>query len=121
MSKKVLIVEDEAPLANALELKLNNAGIETKIAQNGEEALKILEKEKFDLILLDLILPIFDGFSVLEKLKKRKDKTKVIVASNLSQDTDIKKAKQLGAVDFYIKSNTSIKDIIKHVEENLKK
>jgi len=55
--KKILIVEDEKPLARALELKLGHAGFETKTVSDGEEALSILKNEKFNLIILDLVIP----------------------------------------------------------------
>ena len=118
-SKKILIIEDEKPMANAMGLKLNKSGFEAKMVFDGEAGLRILEKKKFDLIILDLIMPKINGFGVLEELNKRGDRTPVIVASNLSQEEDIKKAKELGAVDFFIKSNTPIKEIVDIVEKIL--
>ncbi|MBN1778989.1 MAG: response regulator [Candidatus Buchananbacteria bacterium] len=90
-SKRILVVEDEKPMAKALELKLTHAGYQVVTASNGEEALMILEKDKFDLILLDIIMPKMDGFGVLEALKKQGKKTPVIMSSNLSQPEDEKK------------------------------
>lgn len=118
-SKKILIVEDEKPMARALELKLTHSGFEVKSAPNGEEALKILEQETFDLILLDLVMPKMDGFKVLEELSARGIKSKVIVTSNLSQQEDIKRAKALGAQDYFIKSNTPIANIVEYVNKAL--
>ncbi len=119
--KKILIVEDEKPIAKALGLKLNFAGFNTEVAVDGEMALEILAKEKFDLILLDLVMPRLNGFAVLETLKNKGLKTPVIVLSNLSQASDELKAEELGAVGFLVKSNVPIKDIVKNIQEILKK
>ncbi len=113
--KKILIVEDEKPMAHALELKLTHEGFDAHQAGNGEEALEILSKEKYDLILSDLIMPKMDGFSLLEELKKKGVKTPVIILSNLSQEEDEKRASSLGAKGFYIKSDTPISTIVEHV------
>ena len=64
-------------------------------------------------------MPNKDGFAVLEELKKKGSKIPVIVTSNLSQDEDAKRAKSLGAKDYFIKSNTPIKDIISHIKDIL--
>ena len=118
--KRILVVEDEKPMARALELKLTHAGFEAKTAGNGEEGLALLGKEPFDAMLMDLIMPKKDGFSVLEDLQKAGNKMPVIVLSNLSQAEDEKRAKSLGATDFFIKSNTPIAQIIGRVEELFK-
>jgi len=117
--KKILIMEDEKPMARAMVLKLTHAGFEATSANNGEEGLAILEKENFSLILLDLIMPKMDGFSVLEALKQKNIKTPVIILSNLSQEDDEKRAKELGAKDFFIKSNTPIAEIVERVNKFL--
>ncbi|MFC1622920.1 response regulator transcription factor [Patescibacteria group bacterium] len=113
--KKVLIVEDERPMAKALELKLMSSGYFAKAVFNGEEGLDLLAEEQFDLIILDLVMPRMSGFEFLEKLKTKKIDIPVIVASNLSQEEDIVKVKELGAVDYFIKSDVSISEIIDRV------
>jgi len=118
--KKVLIVEDEKPVARAMQLKLQFSGFDVKNAFDGEEALDILKDESFDIILLDLILPKKDGFAVLAELKERNNKTPIIIISNLGQDEDIKKVKELcGECDYFIKSNTPISEIVEYVKKNL--
>ncbi|MEK7123945.1 MAG: response regulator [Patescibacteria group bacterium] len=114
--KKILIVEDEKPMVLALELKLKNAGFKTKTASNGEEALETLSKEKFDLILLDLVLPEKNGFAVLAEMRGRGDETPVIVLSNLGQKEDIKRTKELGAANYFVKAETSITEIVGHIK-----
>jgi len=114
--KKILIVEDEHPLAHALELKFTHEGYDVTIAVDGAEGLKVANATKFDMILLDLIMPQMDGFTFMEKLKK---KAPIIILSNLGQEEDKERAETLGAVDYFVKSNTPIVEIIKKVKETI--
>lgn len=119
-NKKILIIEDEKPMARALELKLAHAGFEAKAVFNGEDGVELLQKETYALIILDLVMPKMDGFKVLETLNEKKITTPVIVLSNLSQEDDEKRAKTLGAKEFFIKSNTPIATIVEKVIQFLK-
>jgi DNA-binding response OmpR family regulator len=114
--KAVLIVEDERPLAHALEMKLKNEGYATHTCMNGTDALAELDKGGYGLVLLDLIMPVMDGFGVLAEMQHRKYNVPAIVLSNLGQDEDRAKAKQLGAVDYFVKSNTPIAIIVQRVK-----
>ncbi|HNX10950.1 MAG TPA: response regulator [bacterium] len=118
--KKILIAEDEASIARALELKLTKLGYEVALANNGEVALRLLKQQSFNLLLLDLIMPVLDGFGVLEAMKAEKIKVPVLVCSNLGQDEDIKKAKALGASDYIVKSDTPISQIVQRIEKIIK-
>ena len=102
-------------MARALELKLNHSGFETVIASDGEAALENLKKQKFDLVLLDLMIPKIDGFGVIKAMKENGDKTPVIVASNLGQEDDAQKAKTLGAKWYFVKSDTPINKIVDYI------
>ncbi len=117
--KRILIVEDERPLSHALEMKLGHEGYETHVVTNGTDALEVLKTEKYHLILLDLIMPVMDGFAVLAALKEHKNTVPVIVLSNLGQAEDQAKTKELGAVDYFVKSNTPIADIVARVKTAL--
>lgn len=119
--KKILIIEDERAIAGALELKLNNSGFLAKVACNGKEALSLMEEFNFDFVLLDLVMPGMNGFEFLEEFKERGNNIPVIVLSNLSQEEDIMKAKNLGAKHYFIKSNTSISKIVEYLEKELQK
>lgn len=114
--KSILIAEDERPLAHALEMKLRNEGYQVRTVTNGKDALTEILRGNYGLILLDLIMPQLDGFGVLEELKARHVRTPVIVLSNLGQEEDKAKAKALGAVDYYVKSNTPVADIVSKVK-----
>jgi DNA-binding response OmpR family regulator len=115
-SKRVLIVEDERPLAHALELKLQHEGFVAKIATNGQECLDLLDKEVFDVVLLDMMMPVMDGFQVLQELQKRPVKPTVFVLSNLSQHEDESRVLGAGAKKYFIKSNTPLSVIIEEVK-----
>lgn len=117
--KLILIVEDEKALSHALEMKLTHQGFKTKVVTNGQDALDELKDTKYAMVLLDLIMPVIDGFAVLEEIKNRKLKTPVIVLSNLGQEEDREKAKTLGAIDYFVKSNTPIAEIITRVKSAL--
>jgi DNA-binding response OmpR family regulator len=117
--KKILIADDEKALAKALQLKLNHSGFETSTAFDGAEALEMLKKESFDLLLLDLVMPKMDGFQVLEEIAKLSKKPKVIVTSNLGQEEDAEKAKSKGAIHFFVKSDTPITEIVEYVRSAL--
>ena len=118
-SKRILVAEDEKPMAKAMDLKLTKAGFEVDVAFNGEEALKLLEKGSYDLVITDLMMPRVDGFKILKEIKEKGITTPVIVTSNLSQEEDEKKAKELGARDYFIKSNTPIVQIVDNVKKIL--
>ncbi len=118
---KILVGEDEQALSRALELKLSHEGFDVKIAATGEDVLAQMAKEKFDLLLLDLVMPNMDGFAVLEELKKNSNKVPIIVTSNLGQEEDKKRVEYLGVSEYLIKSNTSISEMISKIKEFLGK
>ena len=113
----ILIVEDERALAHALELKLTHEGFTVVVATNGQECLDISAQQHFDVILLDLIMPVMDGFQVLEHLRTRPSMPAVFVLSNLSQHEDETRALALGARKFFIKSNTPLTTIVEEVKK----
>lgn len=115
--KQILIVEDERPLAHALELKLQHEGFLTTTALNGKEALDALAKQHFDVVLLDLVMPEMDGFQVLEHLKTVAEKPIIFVLSNLSQHEDEARVRELGAQKFYIKSDTPLTTIVEDIKK----
>jgi DNA-binding response OmpR family regulator len=121
-SKKVMIVEDDEYISKVYEIKFAKEGIAISLAKDGEEAIKKITDEVPDLILLDLMVPKKDGFTVLEEIKKNSKLAKipVIVLSNLGQISDIERAKGLGANEFLIKVDHPIQDVIDKVNGYLK-
>ncbi|NCN07571.1 response regulator [Candidatus Falkowbacteria bacterium] len=117
-NKMILIVEDDQVLLRALYLFLKRRSVCTiATASDGDTALKMAQRLKPNIILLDLILPKMDGFSVLKSLKadpKMKD-IPVIILSNLGDSGDIEKAKNMGASDYYVKANTDLTVILEKI------
>ena len=117
----ILIAEDDKFLSSAYRLKFSKKGFTVYIALDGQDAINILSTTRPDIILLDLVMPVKDGFSVLSELKSNEqfNTIPVIITSNLSQKEDIDKAKGLGAIDFVVKSDVSLDDLVKKVQKIL--
>ncbi len=118
---KILAVEDDKMLSSIYEMKLKGAGYTVETAFNGEEGLEKARTFEPDLILLDLIMPVMDGYGMLTKLKEDpllKD-IKVIVLTNLGQEDNIKRAVERGVLEYLIKTDSSIAEIIEKVEQVL--
>lgn len=114
---KILIVEDTVPLADVMKRKLEDSGYEATIVEDGVKAMKEIETGKYNLMLLDLVMPHMDGFTVLEKLKKMKSPLPVIVATNLGQPEDEERVKGLGAKDYIIKADVPLTEIVERVRK----
>ena len=117
---KILLVEDDQFLSSLLKNRLEKEKFEVKLAHNGAEALTALREMKPDLILLDLILPGKSGFEVLEEMRadpQLRDRISipVVIISNLGQESDMERGKELGAVDYFVKAKISIDDLVKKV------
>ena len=122
-AKKIVIVEDDKFLRDVISRKLTKEGFLVHSAENGEDGVKFIFEDNPDIILLDIILPGIDGFEVLERVKKD-EKTKnipVLVLSNLSQKSDVDRARALGAEDFMVKSNFTPGEISARLKEILAK
>lgn len=115
--KTILVVEDERALADALKVKLEREGLKVVAVNDGEEAKRLLETDGFGLVLTDLMMPKFSGFDLLELLQKKGDKTPVVVLSNLSQTADIDRVKKLGGVDYLVKSDVSLAEVVERVKK----
>ena len=116
--RNILLVEDDKFISRAYGDGLKRAGFEVTNATNGKEALEEMSNEPPQLLLLDLVMTIMNGFEVLEEINLSSifKKIPIIVLSNLGQESDVKKAKELGAVDYLIKSNLSMKQVIEKVK-----
>lgn len=120
--KKILIIEDDRALQNALVEALNQEGFETASAFDGEEGVQKAGTENPDLILLDIILPKKDGYEVLADLKNSPAKDiPVLILTNLEEIDNVQKALDQGARTFMVKSDFSLRDIVEKIKENLKK
>jgi CheY-like chemotaxis protein len=115
--KKILWVEDDKLLSTILSKKIETTGYTLLKANNGKEALKILESETPDIIMLDILLPEVSGFDILQQVKMndKMRKIPVIMLSNMSKQSDIDKAKVLGANKFIVKAAASLDEIIHEI------
>lgn len=116
---KILVVEDDRFLSNVYRIKLQKVGFDVVMAADGAEAMEKIESENFDLVVLDLIIPIMDGFAVLSKIKSQEKykKLPILVASNLGQVEDIDRAMKLGATDFIVKSDISLDALVEKIKK----
>ena len=117
--KSILVVEDDVFLSSLLVSRLQQAGLNVQKAMTGEEALEMLRGGTVpSLILLDIILPQKSGFEVLEEIQADPNlqKAPVIITSNLGQESDIKKGKQLGVVGYFVKAQTPIEQLVAKVK-----
>jgi DNA-binding response OmpR family regulator len=114
MGKKIVLADDEQFISIAYKDGLTRAGFEVTVAHDGAQALELIKQVMPDLVLLDLIMPKVNGFEVLKTLKAdpAMQRIPVIVLSNLSQQTDETEVRQRGAIDFIVKSNISLQDLI---------
>jgi DNA-binding response OmpR family regulator len=117
----ILLVEDDKFIARAYKDGLERAGFEVYVVTSGLEAIDKTREHNPDLMLLDLILPGKNGFEILEELRMTDEfrTLPVVVLSNLGQDTDIQKAKNLGALDYLVKTDYSMKEVIERLKAHL--
>ena len=120
MLKKILIVEDDEFLRGLEAVKLRKEGYEVFAVSNSVEAYKIVDETKdLGIILLDLMLPDVDGFTILERVRKGNNNSNVpvVVFSNLSEEKDIERAKKLKISEFMVKSNFNLDELTAKVKE----
>lgn len=120
--KKILLIEDDTAISIMYKGKFQADGYEVFAADNGATGLELARKEKPDIILLDIIIPQLDGFSVLGELKKDRN-TKdipVIMLTNLGTGEDKAKGEKLGAIDYVVKANMTPGKISEKIKQILK-
>ncbi len=119
--KYILIAEDDTAYGNVYKTKLENEGFDVTVVENGELVLGEMERRKPDLLILDLMMSDKNGFEVLQELRSN-DKfkeMKVIVASNLSQHADVEKVSALQAIDYFVKSDVSVTEMVEKIKKAL--
>lgn len=119
----ILIVEDEEFLVRAVKDNLVSEGYTVSIAMDGEAVFDEIKKKKPALILLDLLLPKKNGFDVLRDIKANPEwqLIPVIILSNLGEDSEIKRGLELGASDYFVKSQHPIQEVMDKVKEYIQR
>src|SRR3989344_1128067 len=118
-AKAILVIEDNESLSKIIRLKLEEGGYNVFLCGNGEEGLKILKKRLPDLIWLDIYLPGMNGLEFLKKIREN-EKTKnlkVAVVSVSGSNRKIEAAKKLSVVDYFVKSNYKIDELIDEIDK----
>ncbi|MCB0194770.1 MAG: response regulator [Anaerolineae bacterium] len=120
MTKKVLIVDDEANIVISLEFLMQQAGYQVEIARNGEDALTVVNEFKPDLVLLDVMMPKVNGFDVCQKIRDNAEleDTKIIMLTAKGRDVEVAKGMALGANSYVIKP-FSTKQLVLEVQRVL--
>ncbi|MFH1509004.1 MAG: response regulator [bacterium] len=123
MPAKILIIEDEADLLEIYNKKLTESNMEVVTAKDGKSGIEMANKERPNLIILDLMLPEMHGFDVLAEIKKDdnlKD-TPIIILTNLNHSLDEKKGYNLGVAEYLIKVQTDVSQLPEIIRKHLKK
>lgn len=118
---KIFVIEDDVFMVELLANELKNNGMETYSFQTGQGAIDKFTELKPDIILLDLLLPDKTGFEVLREIRRMPDgvKTKVIVLSNMAEELDKGEAKRLGVLEYLVKANYSLPEILDKIQKIL--
>lgn len=118
MVKKILLVEDEALISDLYSYQLKAAGYDVKTAGDGLTGLKMLEEDKFDLLLLDIMLPGMNGLEMLREYKSKHPKENILtlLLTNLGQDAVIKEGFSLGAAGYLIKASYTPEQVVKEIQ-----
>lgn len=116
---KILIIEDDAFLQKILVMKFTKEGYDVVSTGDGAEAIPLMKAESPSFVLLDLILPNMNGFEILAEMMSddKLKETPVFILSNLGQEEDITRAKDIGAIDFLVKTDLSINEVVTKVKE----
>ena len=117
----VLIVEDDAPLRNALSEKLSRAGFITTTADNGETGLAALAKQLPDCVLLDVRMPKMDGMDMLKLLRQTAgcEHLPVVMLTNTSEIENVSEALTLGVQDYLVKSSWRLEEVVQKVKDKI--
>jgi len=121
--EKILLIEDDLFLIDIYNVKLKASDFSVDVAEDGESGLAKAKENKYDLIILDIVLPGLDGRDVLRKLKSDKDlkNIPVIILSNLGQKNEIEEGMKLGASQYLIKAHYTPSEIVDEIIKILKK
>lgn len=118
-SPKILLVEDDTFMVELLTHEFFSAGFQVVVARTGTEGVTKFKEDSPDIVLLDVLLPDQNGFDTLRKIRREPGgpDMKAMFLSNLSEETDIEEAKRLGAIDYLVKANFALPEIVERVKK----
>lgn len=117
---RILLVEDDEEIRNGIEIYLKNQGYEVLKAGNGKEGLEILEKENVHLLVLDIMMPVMDGITMLMKVREKEYEFPVIMLTAKSEEVDIIMGLNMGADDYITKPFTPL-ELLARVNSHLRR
>ncbi len=120
--KNILLIEDDPFLVDLYTTKFKEAELDIEIATNGQEGLRKMKMKKPDLLLLDIVLPITNGWEILEEVKKHEglEDLKIVILSNLTSKEEVEKGLKLGAAKYLIKSHYTPSEVVEEIKKILK-
>ena len=122
MGKKILLIEDDPFLIDIYSTRLKDSGLSVEVATDGQTGLRKLKESKFDLLVLDIVLPHINGWQILREIEKdeRLQNLKIFVFSNLGQKEEVKKGLKMGVIKYFIKAHFTPKEIVEEIKKALK-
>ncbi|MBI3420782.1 MAG: response regulator [Candidatus Sungbacteria bacterium] len=119
-AQKIVLIEDDRILSDALYSKLTDAGFEVERAFDGEEGIAMVLAKKPDLVLLNILLPKMDGLTVAKKLKSNPQtkETPIIILTVLENSEPMAKALESGVYEYLVKSKSKVEDVVKRIQEH---
>jgi DNA-binding response OmpR family regulator len=118
---KILLVEDDEVIRELYERQLKKAGFEVETAPNGQTGLEMTKAKNYDLVLLDMMMPVMNGIEMLRKMKERGDLSPVVFLTNLGQESIMEEGKKLGAISYIIKASYPPKELIVEIKQIFEK
>jgi len=117
--KKILIVEDDKDFLSILNIKFSNEGFSVLTAEGGEQGISLAQEEKPDLIISDVLMPGIDGMEMAKKIKESNDGALIMFLTNIKDTDYTKRIKALGKIDYLIKAELRINEIVQKVKDKL--
>ena len=124
--KSILLIEDDPFLVDIYTTKLKGSDFKIDVATDGEQGLRKLSEKKFDLLVLDIVLPQIDGWQILEKIKalsfnlEHLEGLKIVILSNLGQKEEVERGMEMGATKYLIKAHFTPSEVVEEITKTLK-
>lgn len=124
--KSILLIEDDPFLIDIYTTKLKGSDFKIDVATDGEQGLRKLSEKKFDLLVLDIVLPQIDGWEILEKIKALRFNLehlgglKIVILSNLGQKEEVERGMEMGATKYLIKAHFTPSEVVEEITKTLK-